>query len=409
MSEQLAAAAQAMNVPEAIVERSARARATASGASFEDVISSWAGGTPAPAAAPVAAAPTESAPAESAPTPEPAPAAPAAPAVPVTTYVPEPEPEPEPEVEPLGLGERLRLAGRIGAWTGVVLGFLGFVMASTWLLSAASLAGEEGAFEPAVEITTSRLVLGVTLISIVFGVIVATLSRAAAGWVAPGARLQGKPASTVGVGAGVGLVLGVLAGAVLTSAFSEPIEGSEGLATMQIVPTAIVVLVGGALLGWLTSVVIQVIGVPAGLDTDEAAEIHEVRGRLGNAIKIPVAAAVLLALLVLPLGLIFIRSNEMASGGASLLAIIAAGAILGIASISASRPSMSITFGEFLVAVAGIGAVVLIIFAVIQARAEPEEHGTESEVTEETTEEAALDSGSGFVLVLNGGSGRSPV
>ncbi|MGA7271529.1 MAG: rod shape-determining protein MreC, partial [Acidimicrobiia bacterium] len=61
MSDQLAAAAEAMKVPEAIVERSARAWATATGSTFEDVLAGWAGGTavatsaPAPAEAPVAA------------------------------------------------------------------------------------------------------------------------------------------------------------------------------------------------------------------------------------------------------------------------------------------------------------------------------------------------------------------
>lgn len=83
MSEQLSAAAAAMGVPEPIVERSARARAEASGQSYEDVLAAWAGGQA------VAAAPSEPAPAteeaapaeEAAPEPEPT-ATPVEPAAP---------------------------------------------------------------------------------------------------------------------------------------------------------------------------------------------------------------------------------------------------------------------------------------------------------------------------------------
>ena len=49
MSDQLAAAAAAMNVPEVLVQRSAEARAKASGGSAEDIIAAWAGGGSAPA------------------------------------------------------------------------------------------------------------------------------------------------------------------------------------------------------------------------------------------------------------------------------------------------------------------------------------------------------------------------
>lgn len=44
MSDQLSAAAEAMGIPEALVERSARARAEASGQGYEEVLAAWAGG-----------------------------------------------------------------------------------------------------------------------------------------------------------------------------------------------------------------------------------------------------------------------------------------------------------------------------------------------------------------------------
>ena len=74
MSDQLSAAAQAMGVPEELVQRSAAARAAAAGTDTDTVIAAWAGGEAAPAASPAPAATTQEAePAtEAAPAPEPA-------------------------------------------------------------------------------------------------------------------------------------------------------------------------------------------------------------------------------------------------------------------------------------------------------------------------------------------------
>lgn len=387
MSDQLAATAQAMNVPQPIVERSAHARAAASGGSYEDVLVAWAGGADVAASAPT---PEPEPPAEAGPLVEEtgedpaAPEAPAAPTVPEYPAAAAVVVEPEPEVEPLPLGERVGLAGRIGALTGTVLGLLALVLGSTWLLGLASVAGEEGAYSSAVEVLTSRFLAGVTLVSVVFGVVVAAVSRAAAGWMAQEARLAGRTSATVVMGAVLGLVLGLAAGAVMLAGFGEPVEGAEeATSLLRVVPSVFVVLVGGALLGWVTAVLVQVIGVPAGVDEEEAAEITDVRGRLSAAVSIPVAAVVLLALLVMPLGIVFIRSNEMASGGAAVLAVFAAGAILGVSAMAASRPTMRVTFGEFLVAVAGIATVVLIVFAIIQTQSGPHQEDEETPAAEE--------------------------
>ncbi len=71
--ELLAAAAEAMNVPAEMVERSAEARAKAQGVAVEDVLRAWSGGGEISAAAPVVEAPV---------TPAETPAAPEAPATP---------------------------------------------------------------------------------------------------------------------------------------------------------------------------------------------------------------------------------------------------------------------------------------------------------------------------------------
>jgi hypothetical protein len=170
----------------------------------------------------------------------------------------------------------------------------------------------------------------------------------------------------------VGLVLGLAAGSVLVSAFGEPVEGSEGLVTLPVLSALIVVLLGGALLGWSIAALVQMVGVPARLAEGETLEVDTVRFRLGSAIGIPLAGIIALAVLVIPFALVLIRSNHMASGGAALLAVLVSASILGIAGISASRPGMKIKRGEFIVALGGIGIVILIVVAVFLARSEGE-------------------------------------
>lgn len=83
MSEFLASAAQKMGVPEALVKRSAEARAKAGGADTEAVLSAWAGGEAAPAAT------TTPAPAPEPPAaPQPEPGATAQPSTPEPVAVP---------------------------------------------------------------------------------------------------------------------------------------------------------------------------------------------------------------------------------------------------------------------------------------------------------------------------------
>ncbi len=91
----LSAAAAALNAPEALVQRSAEARAKATGAPVEDILAAWAGGAPAPAgsspagSSPAGSSPAASEPADSAPAGAPAEAATAP-----TESAPEPAPVP---------------------------------------------------------------------------------------------------------------------------------------------------------------------------------------------------------------------------------------------------------------------------------------------------------------------------
>ncbi len=145
MSELLAQAAAALNAPEAIVKRSAEARAKAGGISTDEVLAAWAGGDAVTTAAPAPAAPAPVAAAVETPVEE-SPTVMAVEEAPVASVaIADPLVVEKVEVpEPVALGDRIKTAGRIGAWTGSLLGLLGALIASPWLLTAASLSGSEG-------------------------------------------------------------------------------------------------------------------------------------------------------------------------------------------------------------------------------------------------------------------------
>ena len=384
MSELLTAAATALGTPEAIVQRSAEARATASGTSVDEVLEAWAGGaavatTTAPPDVEEEAPPAE--PETELETTEEGSPPPGA-AEPLAEPVAAPEPKPvvvaalekaEEPLSPVALRTRLRSAIRIGAWTGAALGFLGFVFATTWWAPNATITGDE-ALTPAVIVETGQLILYAALVSLLFGATVASISRAGVGWIDPAMQLRSRPATTALAGAGLGAVLGVVGGSAL-SAFGTSVEDAE-VATMilPIVPALIVIAVGGAVLGAVTAGMTQVISIPRGLAEGEEEELDEVRHRIGGAIGVPLAGAALLGLLVLPIAWTFIRSNELTSGGAAIVAILAASGILGFAALAGSKPNMRISLGEFLVALIGLATVVAIIFAVLNTRGGGDEH-----------------------------------
>ncbi len=376
VSELLTAAAGALDVPEPLVERSAAARAAANGSSVDDVLAAWAGGATVAPAAPAAATPPP-APAEAAlvaaaveESPAPEPAVAAAPVM----VMEQPEPEPEVVLEPIPLGRRVRTAVRVGAWTGAGLGLLGFVAATSGWASGASVTGEGPAFVPVIQANSNSVIIGIALVSIVFGAVAAGLSRAAASWANPGMQLSSSPSSTAWIGAAIGLLLGVIAGSALTSGFGTPVEGAEGVVQMPVLATLAVMVIGGAVLGGLTAAITQVFGVPVAVPEDDDDHVRVVRRRLSSAIGIPVTGIILLLLLVLPFAWALLESNHLTSGGAAVIGILTAGGILSYASLAGSRPNIKLGFGEVMVAVVGIGIVVVVILAVLFARSPDEEH-----------------------------------
>lgn len=356
----------AMGVPPELVQRSAAARAAVSGTSIDDILAAWSGDAPPPA--PAAPADTELAPEpmhETTEAAEPEPTAvavieePTAPDMPTVVA----EEEPTEELEPVALGVRVKTAVRIGAWTGAALGVVGF-LAGTAFWAPNTIAPPESG--PAVLVSPSTMIIGFALVSVVFGAIVAGMSRAATAWTNPAMQLSGSKSVTAWLGAIIGLVLGFVAGAMLNG-FGTVVEGSDPTQIqLPVLPTLFVMVIGGAVLGALTALVPQLLGVPVAVDESDTDEVKTVKSRLGNALSIPVAGLILLMLLVLPFAYALIRSNAMAPGiGGAAIAIITAGGILGFATLAGSRPEMRISFGDLVWALVGIATVLIIVISVL--------------------------------------------
>lgn len=392
---QLAAAAQALNAPEALVQRSAEARAKVAGSSIDDVLSAWAGGGTVTAAAAPEAAPPEAA-ATSTTAPEAAATSTAAPEAAATSTAP-PDLQPvEPAVlvaaaaavpvapiEAAPARVRVRIAGRAGALAGLILSVLSWVLAAQWMLPMASLAGPEGALRPVVELMSGRLVSGALLVSVGIGMLAAGLARAVPGLFGPGLRLVGPSAITsVLLGGIVGGVIGALIGGVVASLGQTVDPLTTGVEVAISVPVLGGLLWTAALWmggGWLIGVLTQAVGVPAGVTGREADEVGVVKSRLLSAYGIPVMAVLTIGLLVFPVALVFINFP----GYAPLVGVFVAASILTFAGLSTSRPGTRPRAGDMLVAVAGVAVVVLIVVAALVVSGAG--HEGEAPAGEETT------------------------
>ena len=383
MSDLLTAAAEALKVPESLVQRSAAARAAANGTADDDILSAWAGGAPVTAA--VATTPVEPAAPSSAPTAQPGEPAPAVAvaAMEIPQAAPAPPPpvlEPEEPLEPVPLRRRIRTATRVGAWVGAALGLIGFLVATAFWAGDSTVIGE-GPYTPVIVTSTTGVVIGAALVSVVFGAIVAGLSRSATGWANPGMRLSTSPSATAWMGAIIGLVLGVIAGALLTSGIGTAVESDETLIQLPVLSTLAIMAIGGAILGGFTAAMTQAVGIPVSVEDGAEEEIRQVKKRLTDALSIPIGGLILLLLLVLPVAWALIQSNQLTDLGAPIVGILVAGGILAFASLAGNRPNIRLSFGEVMVAVISIGTVLIVILAVLFARgpAEESDHSGEAE------------------------------
>ena len=383
MSEYLEAVARALNAPEAIVQRSAAARAQASGTTVDEVLMAWAGGgsvAPAPDSRPAAASAPEPEPA--APPEQAAPSAPeATPPAPSVAPLPALVPEPrraaaiveEEDLEAAPVSERLRWAAGVGGFAGAALGIVAAVAVTPLVVDRVTLVGEPGAFRPAIEVTALPVVVVGAVVSLLFGALVGLAVRIVPAWFRPEMRIEGRSGVAALVGAITGLLVGVVGAALLLNLAGQPSEADETVIQIGVRSGLLLVLFGGAVLGMITAAVVQVLAVPVGLDAASADESSAVRRRLSTGVGVPLAAFAVLALVVVSLGSLFLAYHV----AAPLLAIVISGGILAFAGLTASRPNSRLSLGELLAAAAGILAVVVLIVVVAGALGGGEEGGEE--------------------------------
>lgn len=282
------------------------------------------------------------------------------------------------------------MAGKLGAALGALGALLAALFSSSWMLPRSGASEVDGGFDTVVEVISGWVIVGSALIGIVVGLGVAATTRVVTGLASPGMRLVSSSFVTGLVGAITGGLLGAVIGAIVVGSGSAG-ELDPTIQVIPVLPAIIWLFFGWAAGGWAVAALVQSLGVPAGVDDLEAEETGVMRRRLTSAFGIPALAAVAILLFVVPLALIFIEFPSFAP----ILAGIVSLGILGFASLSASRPGMRITTGEFLAAAAGIGVVLLIIVSVLLVQGGG--HGEEEEAEEAGVEEVEEAEAGAFV------------
>lgn len=351
--------------------RAAAARAAVQGVSADELLTAWGGGAPVPAAAPttepsVAGAQPEEPPAPSFQPPAPAPTAeeprepviqPAAVAVAVAA-----EPEPEIAVEPESLGARVGAGVRIGAVMGTIFGIVLAVLAAPLVFDSLNAIQDEAGTRFVAELRPLAVVVGVAVLSAVFGGFVARAAVLMPAWMRPGLSVSTRPAMSVFVGAATGLVLGLLAAGILIGGLGEE-SALEGHVAIDIIGSVVLAFIGGSVLGAVTGGVTQLLAKPVG-SLDEADQ--QVLTRLNTAFLTPLMVVGGIAVIVVSLGyLVFVQLPA----AAPFIAILAAGSILGFAALTASGTAkIKVGATEFFVAALGIGVVILFVALVFNAQ-----------------------------------------
>ena len=156
--------------------------------------------------------------------------------------------------------------------------------------------------------------------------------------------------------------------------FATAESSLSGTKLVSISPMMVLGMVAaGALLGAVVGGIAQAVAQPAALSGEEAEDADTVKRRLSDALALPVAAGLVILVIVVSFGSLLLRF----SGFAPLIAIFVAIGTVGFAALMASRPNLRVTKNEVLVAAAGVG-VVLLMLALIAASITKEEGGDEA-------------------------------
>ena len=364
MSELLSAVAATLGAPEALIQRSADARAAAQGVDAEQVLQAWAGGDlpiPAPTRAPD-------------PAPEPVQAVEAVPvgieeeevvpaedlaAVAVATI--EPPVEILPQVEPAPLSSRILLPAALGAVAGAFLGIVTAAVAAVFFVDNVTAVEDETVFRAAIEVEILPSVIGMAVLSAVFGAFLGVLGRKGPGFFQSEMTVLGGPG--IVPGALIGLIMGAVGGGVLTGVLGmETIN--EGLVAVPIGSALWWLVLGGAVLGADTALLCHVTAVPAGLTAADHADSGEVRTRLSQSVAVPLVSLLVLVVVIAIIATLFLVFHE----AAATLAIVISAGILLFAFLGGYQPSIKLRYTEVVAALAGIATVVVAIVMVAVVR-----------------------------------------
>lgn len=357
--------------PDHLVERSAAARAAASGMDAEAVLAAWSGGEALAAPPPSAAeAPAPVEPAAAAPEPASAPVAAPPVAAPVAPAAVMEEEEPEEIVEPVPWRRRVRLGARTGALLGSVLGLAALVASAPLVLGRLTQVTAAGG--AAVEVTWTT-VLAIGGLWTVLGGVTAAAARGAGRFLSSAYDTDDSSLGLAVIGSLTGLVLGVAQGGTWYAMAEASLSGTK---LLTISPLAVVmILASWAACGAAVGATAQFFSQPRGLRGAAAEDAQVVRRRLSDSLTIPLVSGAVILIFVVPLGILLVRFPSFAPWVAILVAV----GILTFAGMMASRPNLRVTRNEVLVAAAGVGVVLLMITLIAAAVTgdAPAEHGPE--------------------------------
>ncbi len=369
MSDLANKVAELLNAPVDLVQRSAEARAQASGNSTEEVLSSWAGGeSVAPSEVPVQ---TQEAPAaESTPQEE---------NFLQTTSQEEEIIEDAPEVEtevttvvtqtiqedvapPVPMYEKIFKSLKYGLSFGILSGLVQGLLASSYLYDGLILEAETQKLIS--EYNTISFLFIITATTSLFSIINSLNIKKFLESNFEGYGIHTSDRESIFTGLGLGLIFGSIASFYVINSVGQTIEG-----ILPDDPVINLISVGGAF--WrivilsavtqsLVSMLSMLLGIPKGLEEFEMSETKKIRERVVGSILIPVVSIIVGGIIAFAIAQVFLNFHEYAP----LFALIISSAILIFASVMSSAPKIKITRTEVLIASAGVLVLIIIIASI---------------------------------------------
>ena len=369
MSDLANKVAELLNAPVDLVQRSAEARAQASGNSTEEILSSWAGEesvTPSEAPVQTQEAPT----AESTPQEEKS----------VQTTSQEEEiiedaPEVETEVTtvvtqtiqedvapPVPMYEKIFKSLKYGLSFGILSGLVQGLLASSYLYDGLILEAETQKLIS--EYNTISFLFIITATTSLFSIINSLNIKKFLESNFEGFGIHTSDRESIFTGLGLGLIFGSIASFYVINSVGQTIEG-----ILPEDPVINLISVGGAF--WrivilsaitqsLVSMLSMLLGIPKGLEEFEMSETKKIRERVVGSILIPVVSIIVGGIIAFAIAQVFLNFHEYAP----LFALIISSAILIFASVMSSAPKIKITRTEVLIASAGVLVLIIIIASV---------------------------------------------